>query len=398
MDDVALALEPPQIAGPRPAPAQGWVLVHLPSDPQAQRGHETLSRVAIARQLAALLGYRVAKAVVAGDTPHLEPHPGPASRAFDGAPVYHVPDDTLVGFAAAARLRIGSERDLYGGWVPHAFVATKAITHPLVSRSARAPAGWSPRFAQRVAHAALPGYTAFSIDDARAAGGRLLQRGALRVKAVCARGGHGQVEVRDATALEEALATLDAREIARHGVVLEENLEAPTTWSVGCVSVGALRIAYWGTQRLTQDNAGATVYGGSDLEIVRGDFDALLALALPEGARRAIERARRYDAAALESFPRMIASRRNYDVAEGVGCDGARRCGVLEQSWRLGGASGPEVAALLAFRDDASLRRVRASSVERFGDGHAAPPGAMVLFDGVDPGAGRLLKYTVLDR
>ena len=73
-------------------------------------------------------------------------------------------------------------------------------------------------------------------------------------------------------------------------------------------------------------------------------------LPLEDGAQRAIRSARAYHEAALACFTGMFASRCNYDVAEGRDASGRRWFGVLEQSWRLGGASGAEVAALEASR------------------------------------------------
>ena len=66
-----------------------------------------------------------------------------------------------------------------------------------------------------------------------------------------------------------------AAELARDGLVLEENLVDVTTHSVGQVRVAELVASYHGTQRLTSDNHGEQVYGGSDLLVVRGGFDAL---------------------------------------------------------------------------------------------------------------------------
>ena len=64
-------------------------------------------------------------------------------------------------------------------------------------------------------------------------------------------------------------------------------------------------------------------------------------------------------------------------------------------------ARGPEVAALEAFRADAGLRAVRACSTEAYGAGAAVPAvvprGARVQFRGVDPQAGPLVKYTVVE-
>ena len=75
-----------------------------------------------------------------------------------------------------------TEDDLFGGVVPHPFVATKAITHPLVEPDAAAPEGWSHGFARRVRSVVLPGFTAFTLQDARKAGLRLLERGPVRLK------------------------------------------------------------------------------------------------------------------------------------------------------------------------------------------------------------------------
>ena len=75
--------------------------------------------------------------------------------------------------------RAGAERrgDLFGGVVPQPFVETKAITHPLVRPDAVAPVGWSRDFGTQVKGSVLAGYSAFSLEDARDAGRRLLHEG-----------------------------------------------------------------------------------------------------------------------------------------------------------------------------------------------------------------------------
>ena len=92
----------------------------------------------------------------------------------------------------------------------------------------------------------------------------------------------------------------------------------------------------------------------------------------------------------------MFASRCNYDVAQGRDIAGRLLTGVLEQSWRIGGASGAEVAALQAMCDDPSLERVHASTVEVHGPGAIVPEGATVYFCGVDAGLGPITKYAQL--
>ena len=345
--------------------------------------HERATREEVARRLAALKGFDFAGEYDPGSR-----HPGP---------VYFVPSDTLVGPGAAV-LGVRDEHDLFGGVVPQAFVATKAITHPLVGPDAAAPPGWSPGFGRRVREAVLSGFTAFARADARRAGERLLERGPVRVKSVRATGGRGQVVVSDAAALEAALGAVEAADLSGHGLVLEEDLAGVTTYSVGQVRVADLVASYCGTQRLTPDNGGAAVYGGSELLVARGGFGALAGLGLPEEARLAVAQARVYDAAAAECFAGMFASRRNYDVARGLDAEGRWRSGVLEQSWRLGGASGAEVAALEAFRADPTLRAVRAATFELYGQDVPSPPArATVYFRGVDDKDGPMTKYAVVE-
>ena len=124
------------------------------------------------------------------------------------------------------------------------------------------------------------------------------------------------------------------------------------------------------------------------------------ALSVVEAGQRlavAIEQARTYDAAAFRCFPGLFASRRNYDVAQGQDARGQPRSGVLEQSWRVGGASGAEVEALAAFRANPWLRAVRATSTEVYGPDVSVPANAIVYYEGVDDRGGPLTKYTVVE-
>ena len=201
--------------------------------------------------------------------------------------------------------------------MPFAWVATKSITHPLID-AGRVPEGWSSEFAERVAGHVFDGYTAFDRSDAHRAGPAMLERGPLRIKRSRGIGGTGQWVVADAHAMGARLAGIDTAEIESSGVVLEENLEEVTTYSVGQIRVDATLVSYWGTQRLTRNNHGAEVYGGSDLSTIRGDFDALADTTDNPEVKLAIAGARAYDAAATECFAGFFASRRNYDVVAGT--------------------------------------------------------------------------------
>jgi hypothetical protein len=308
---------------------------------------------------------------------------------------YVVPSDTLLRQAAAA-LGVRDPADLFGGVVPFPFVGTKSITHPLVPDATAVPDGWRPEFAAAVQDDVLAGHAAFGRRDAGEALRRLLPRGPVRVKRATGIGGRGQWLVRNEAEAREVLGALDDAELAQVGCVVEEQLEDVRTASVGRVDVAGVVVTYCGQQRLTRNHAGEEVYGGSDLVVARGDFAALLQLPLDDDVRRAIEQARRYDEAAHRAFPGFFASRRNYDIAQGRDRTGAMRSGVLEQSWRIGGASGAEVVALRAFAADPALTAVRARTVEVYGD--AEPPdGALVLYHGIDPRIGPLLKYATVE-
>jgi uncharacterized protein DUF3182 len=361
---------------------RGVVVAFSPDQHQHASEHERISLVEFARRLAALRGYAFNGV--------FEP-----SKRYPGH-VYFVPSCTLTRDQAVA-LGIRGPDDLFGGVVPHAFVATKAISHPLVAADAAALPGWNPAFAARVGDAVLAGYTVFSQDDARRAGLLLLENGPLRIKPVRATGGHGQSVARDGAELQRLLEGIDRDEVISHGLVLEEDLSEVRTFSVGQVRVADLTASYYGFQRLTRNNRGEEVFGGSDLTVARGGLDCLLALEPTPEVHCAVEQARRYDGAVHACFDGFFASRKNYDIVVGRDAAGRSRSGVLEQSWRVGGATGPEIAALEVLRNDPQRTSVRAAGVEIFGDSPEPPPHAIVHFRGTDPQVGRLTKYTVVE-
>lgn len=373
---------PPSPASQHQAPAPTRTMGTAMAYTQGLRGyasaHEQMTRMEVVRRLAQLKGYAVSEEFA---VPPL------------GA-VYLVPSDTLVGVERAQALGIRGRDDFFGGVVPYPFVATKAITHPLVAPGAAAPQGWNPAFCRMVGDAVLPGFTAFTRADAARAADLLLQDGPVRIKRVRETGGNGQTVARDRAAFDACLAGIDEDMLAADGVVIEQNLRDVATLSVGQVHVAGIVATYYGHQRLTTNHRGAEVYGGSDLTVVRGDFQALLSLPLPAEVRTAVEQALLYDSAAQACFAGFFASRINYDVAQGLQPNGHWRSGVLEQSWRAGGATGAEIAALEAFQADPQRRVVRASGYEIFGPCPALPPGAVVYFRGVDDQVGQLTKYT----
>ena len=347
------------------------------------REHELVSQRRVAECLAALLDCTFEERVRDLVRP-------------SGSLGYVVPNETLESLDAARALGISSVDDLFGGVVPYPFVATKTITHPLVSPQAAAPTGWCPEFAERVRAVVLPGMSAFAPGDALAAGRQLMRDGEVRIKLASGIGGSGQSVARNAAELDAQIAALDPADIGRHGVVVERNLADVRTHSIGLLRIGSLQASYFGTQRTTLSRHGKEVYGGSSLTVARCGLDALERFTAAQGVRRAIAQARAYHAAAFECFSGMFASRCNYDVAEGHDASGRPYSGVLEQSWRIGGASGAEVAALQALRADAALQVVRASTVEVHGPQGSLPEGATLYFSGTDEHLGPITKYACL--
>ena len=321
------------------------------------------------------------------------PFAGSYDPALHGdSDLYLLPTQTLVGGPAARQLGVSGPEDLWGGYVEHDFICTKAITHGLLSHDAIAPQGWAPLFAERVRKVVLEGISVFSLDDALPAAEQLLERGPIRLKPIHACAGRGQEVIRNLDAFRQLLMRPEIAEQFTSGVVLEQDLSKVFTHSVGQSFIGDKVLSYCGDQYLTQDAHGEDVYGGSNLLVVRGYYDDLLGLDLPVDVRLAIEQAQVFDAAADEAYPGFYASRRNYDIAQGLDAQGQRCSGVLEQSWRLGGASSAELLALQAFADDPALQRDRASTHEVFGTPDL-PTDATLFYQGIDSELGQFSKF-----
>jgi hypothetical protein len=340
--------------------------------------HDIATKTAIARSLARLLGVDYVG--------ELDRHRMPAAK------LYVVPSHTLSERSEIDRLGIAGPQDFFGGVVPKQFIGTKIITHPLAHAQASAPEGWNRVFADAARSAVLPGCSAFTPKDALLGAAKLLERGSVRVKDPAAAGGAGQQVVHSMAELEAQLATIDPDTLRRDGLVLERNLSKVATHSIGQVEVGAWLVSYFGTQRQIRNGRGHVAYGGSTLTFIPGALPRLLELELTPEVRTAVEQALTYHGGVWQCFRGTYASRCNYDVVQGTDDEGRWRSGVLEQSWRIGGASGAEIAALHAFKADPCRRVVRASAAEVYGEVRI-PAGAEIQFDGVDEHGDRLVKY-----
>ncbi|WP_392891830.1 DUF3182 family protein [Pseudomonas migulae] len=344
--------------------------------------HEVETNRALARWLAQILGLKF------GGSFDPDRH--------SGRDLYLLPTQTVVGAAAARKLGVSGPGDLWGGYVEHDFICTKAISHGLRNKNALAPQGWSPLFSEQVRNVVLDGLSVFSLDDARPAAEHLLYSGPIRLKPIHACAGRGQEVIRSLDQFDEILARPEAKALFNEGVVLEQDLSEVVTHSVGQSFIGDKLLSYCGDQYLTDDARGEQVYGGSNLLVVQGDYDDLLALDLPDDVRLAIRQAQVFDRAADEAYPGFYASRRNYDIAQGLDSSGQSRSGVLEQSWRMGGASSAEVAALQSFVNDPGMRAIRVSSVETYID-QPLPADAIEVYRGPAENSEFLLKYVTVN-
>lgn len=372
---------------PHSRPVAAWLSQSAASRPA--NGHEAATLDALARRIAHLRGAEYAGLFDADASPPRD--------------AYLVPESTLLR-SQLAGLDVHAPADLFGGVVPRRFVATKLVSHPAVRPGAHVPDGWDHALAGRLAQAVLPGFSVFRISDALEAYERLSELGGVRFKLARGIGGNGQRRLARRADLDDALDALPDGELERHGASLEQDLGDTVTYSIGVVECDGHSIAYHGTQRAVARPDGHEAYAGSTLDVVRGGLDELLSgLAASRGddpaqagLLRAVRQARRYDIEMQRAFPGFFASRRNYDVVAGLDGDGTRRSGVLEQSWRIGGASPAELVAMEAFAADPALARVRASCHEVYGDCDP-PPGAVVHYRDDEPRLGALTKYAVLE-
>ena len=347
---------------------------------QAWHKHATL--VSIGKRLAKLKG-----------CPLIEDPPG--DHWADRAGNYYLPASTLSLDSLPGDGPGWTPADLFGGVVPHTFMASKIITHPLLGLGASGPDGWSHVFPQKVGDVALRGFAVFSRADLVAAGERLLRFGPIRVKAGQADGGKGQYEFTDARDLASWAGEI-SEQAFEEGFVLEENLAEARTFSVGQIILDGTMLTYIGKQRATLDKRGRETYGGTTLYAVQGDWDALISRTTTALSREIIAAARLYDDCAANILG-IVASRRNYDVIVGQDAAGRRRVAVLEQSWRTGGATPAEMLALETFVQEADVVAVRASSHEVFGAVGTGDPSHRIFCSGVDPVEGPITKYAKLE-
>ena len=210
-----------------------FVKIHPSQSSSLNNEHDKASRSELARRIASLGKGRFVDHDILGDQ---QTSGGPTDTLF-------IPTGTI-DLSTAKELGIWTESQIYGGVVPFPFVGSKVITHPAFRDDPAIPAGWCPELGSALAPHVLSGWSAFTLDTVRAAALDMLGRTAIRLKEVEATAGLGQFVVTSVKELNEAMAQLDEAAIARHGVVIEENLDDVVTYSVGTTRLFGEAISY----------------------------------------------------------------------------------------------------------------------------------------------------------
>jgi hypothetical protein len=262
---------------------------------------------------------------------------------------YIIPDRPLYKHESD-KLGIAGPDDLYGGVVAMKLHHDKAILHTLVDSDAEGHAGYSSQFAQEVSNATLPGYTAFSPQDALRGYIHLRQEGfSIRCKDPSGEGGGDQYSVTSLDHLEQIFKSMSPEKIAREGVVLEPNIIDPATLSIGQISLGGKYFSYYGNQHSTLLD-GESTYGGTTLTMFRGTLSDLSDRIKDPAIKTAVVQAQVVRGAYSHYDP--IISRLNFDVVQGEDQSGVFHSGVVDQSLRIGGASPAEVIAIQELEAD----------------------------------------------
>ena len=286
---------------------------------------------------------------------------------IDRGKTYYVADKTIVlEFSENQKLikdaLIESEKDFFGGIVPRAYQSTKAIMHPLVSREAACPLGWSHEFSQELVHLelVLPGFTVFNIEDIRTAFNHLYDKGVYQIRLKDPLGylGMNQFVVTSFQELEQFISDkiVDNEKLQQYGLVVEENLcpEDLKIYSVSFVTVAFHQVQCIGVQRFSQG-----LYAGTDFVIMQTgkyilpELLARVGIFNKEDAQVIIDKALLFRALLNKHIPEIKTARFNLDIVSGIAsiysnstCELVKRFALLEQSFRVGGASAAEIWGL----------------------------------------------------
>lgn len=283
---------------------------------------------AVAAKISCMLGYEEAETVTDSRSPYFVPFAAVHSSLAS--------EHGIVGIG-----------DLYGGIVEEHQHADKAILHVLPMERAKHPVWYSPAFAQAVQPVVLPGFTAFTANDALHAYRQICsEQLSVRLKDPSNTGGLGQHCISDDGHLQR---TLDGygNSIASTGVTLEADLEDAITITIGYVEIDG-HIYSWRGRPYDVLDGDMMRFGGNELTVVRGNFDVLHRHTHSLEDRLAIDQAK----IVFTAYKMLGAkiSRATLDVVQGTARDGRYLSGVTDPSLRPSASSAAELRAIEALQ------------------------------------------------
>ncbi len=245
-----------------------------------------------------------------------------------------------------------TNEDFYGALVDHLQHADKAALHSTIPEADHTPEFHSQRFAEAIQEVVLPGYSAFSREDALKAFAILFRRvGAVRLKDPRASDCDMQFTIRSEDQLRKILDIHFNPFPLETGLVLEQCVHEPRTVTGGRVILPSDTYHFMGEQvesTLTRsDGQAVKVYGGGDVTVTRGtveypDYPAdqtILMHALPKA----------YDA--YESLI-PFCTRLSFDMVLGHDEHGNAVQGITDPTLRVGGNDPSVIAAMKHLADD----------------------------------------------
>ena len=290
---------------------------------------------------------------------------------LQGQAIFWVPDGPISQDEAQS-LGIIDKSDMYGS-ISNEIVATKAVVHrpwnlPLSNKGFDFPQSFAHELAKT--NTTLPGYTAFSKNDAISAFNELSNRGyEVRTKEPLQTGMEGQTVVKSRAALEFVFTQLNEHHLRKYGLVLEANMinnsnNSITAYSIGRSTVYNKTVSYIGKQKTVVDTFGVMRYGGTSLLCFRGHIVNGNRFILGDTELTLIEKTM-FIESQLSLIPDLQFSRLNLNFIEGmIKNESGNYKGLrfLEHTTRVGGASAAEFVALKLLTEDPNILAIELTS------------------------------------
>ena len=256
-----------------------------------------------------------------------------------------------------------SADDFYGAMVDYLQHADKGQLHEVVPDAENIPAHYSAEFARAVREVVLPGYTAYSQEDAIKAYLKLKKelsdKEKIRLKDPSASDCDRQFVLESEAHLRAILDRIFHPFPFENGLVLEQNLNDVSTITGGKVRVNGSTYQFIGNQVETSipspKGGRKTVYGGGDLLVTNSYISQ--DMLTPSQQELTLRLGRTYDAYSTLA-PHV--SRISFDMVSGHDSHGNEAHGITDPTMRVGG-NDPSVIESMHHLND-SNRIVKAQT------------------------------------